>query len=518
MRGRSLQTCFDATAADRVELFFERVLMHISAAWAGEGFKLQPWQSKITRDLFGTKGADGFRRYRKAYIEIPRKNGKSTWAAGIALALLVLDDEPRGEVYSAAADKEQASIVFGMAKTMVEASPLLSKLCQVYRNSIVFPETGSAYKVLSADAITKHGLSPSGIIFDELHAQPNRELWDVLTTGVGARRQPLTIAITTAGFDKHSICYEQHKIAERVIENPEVDPAYYGVIYAAGPEDDWREPATWKKANPNFGVSVYESYFASEVKSAIDNPAKENTFRRLHLDQWTEQADRWISVTEWDACKADIDWESLRGRDCKVGLDLSSVRDLAALVLLFGDSNACKVRPFFWCPDETIAIRSREDKVPYDLWKRKRLIESCPGKSVDYSLIRKKINELRELYNITEIAIDPYNAHQISHELEQDGFEVSLYRQHFGEMNAPTKRFEKLVIEHALQHDGHEVLRWCFGNIAIEEDSTGNIKCSKKRSREKIDGIISLIMALGRRMISEGPKQSVYERRGIVSA
>src|SRR5437867_9476418 len=326
---------FDEEAAERACSFFEDMLVHVKGEWAGQPFVLEPWQRDIARSLFGWKRRDGTRRYRIAYIEVPKKNGKSTLVAGIGLYLLTADGEQGGEVYSAAADREQAAIVFSTAKSVVQASPELAARCETYHRSIVVPRTGSSYKVLSADVPTKHGLNPSGILFDELHAQPNRELWETLVTGGAARRQPLVVAITTAGYDRQSICYELHDHAVKVRDGIIHDDAFLPVIYAADEAGDWTDPKVWKKANPSLGVSVKVDFIREECERAKENPRKQNSFRRLHLNQWTEQSTRWIDMGVWAECAGAVDAEALQGRICYAGLDLSSTTDLSAFVLLF---------------------------------------------------------------------------------------------------------------------------------------------------------------------------------------
>ena len=325
---------FDKTAATAAVLFFERLLRHTKGEWAGEPFQLQAWQrDEIVRPLFGWKRADGTRRFRRAYIEIPRKNGKSTISAGIALALLMLDAEPGVEVYSAAADRQQAAIVFDAASTMVQESPALAKFAEVYRREIRVPKLNGIYRVLSADAPTKHGLNAHGVIFDELHAQPNRELWDVLATSMGSRRQPMLVMITTAGYDRESICWEMHQYAQQVLRGDVDDPSFFAYIAAAEQEDDWTSPATWAKANPGLGVTVKRDYLEAEAQRAKQVPAYQNTFRRLHLNQWTSQESRWLDMTAWDRCGGEL--PDLSGRVCYGGLDLASTTDIAALSLVF---------------------------------------------------------------------------------------------------------------------------------------------------------------------------------------
>jgi len=279
---------FDKQAADDAVWFFENCLTHIKGKWAGQPLLLAPWQGQFIRDLFGWKRKDGTRKYRTAYVEVPRKNGKSTLCAGIALLLLFADNEPGAEIYSAAADRQQAGIVFSVAKEMLARSADLAGMANAYQSSIAVPATASSYRAISADAFTKHGLNSHGVIFDELHAQKNRELWDVLTTSTGSREQPLVVAITTAGHDKHSICWEQHDYAVKVRDGVIDDPAFLPVIFAADEEADWTDEKVWQQANPNLDISLSRDYLRAECKRAQEVPAYENTFRRLHLNQWTE--------------------------------------------------------------------------------------------------------------------------------------------------------------------------------------------------------------------------------------
>lgn len=501
---------FDDAAADRACRFFETCLTHTKGEWAGQPFKLSQWQAdKIIRPLFGWKRADGTRRYRTAYIQIPRKAGKSTLSAGIALYLLMADGEPGAEIYSAAADREQANIVFEMAKGMADASPALRKRVETYRRAMIVPSTASSYKVLSADASTKHGFSAHGIIFDELHAQPNRELWDVLTTSTGARRQPLCVAITTAGYDKHSICYELYDYACKVRDGIIDDPAFLPVIYEAKPDDDWQSPATWEKAHPGLNISVKLDYFEQEAAKAAQMPSYENTFKRLLLNIWTEQDVRWIGMDAWDKCQNEM--PGLVGRTCYAALDLSTTTDITALVLAFPIDGTIHLLPFFWVPDENIRKRVDRDRVPYDVWARKGLILTTPGRVIDYDRIRDKINLLAELYRIKEIAVDRWNATQLATQLEGDGFEMIGFGQGFASMSAPTKELERRILDGTLNHGNHPVLRWMASNVTVEHDAAGNVKPSKKKSTERIDGMVATIMALGRVMVSDNQPESTGE-------
>lgn len=513
---------YDQQAADDACAFFPRFLTHGKGEMGGAPLALSPWQeSDIVAPLFGWRRDDGSRRYRTAYIEIPRKNGKTTLVAGIGLKLLLGDREPGAEIYCAAGDREQAGISFEIAKQMVATNPELSRRCKVYKTAIVVPRTSSALKVLSSEAYSKHGLNAHGILFDELHTQPDRELWDVLRTSVGARRQPLTVAITTAGFDRNSLCWAEHEYAISVRDGLIDDPYHLPVIYAAAADDDWRAPATWAKANPGLGISVKPEYLAQECAKAADSPALENTFRRLHLNQWTEQDIRWLSMERWDACARPVDREALRGQPCYAGVDLSSTTDLTALVLVFprpqgAGATRYAVLPFFFVPRANMALRQRRDRVPYDTWTARGLIEATPGNVVDYDRVRVEINELRKEFPIKEIAIDRWNSTQLQTQLAGDGFTVAEFGQGYASMSAPTKELEALVLAERVDHGGHEVLRWCAANVAVETDAAGNLKPSKAKSTERIDGIVATVMALGRAMVQPSHK-SVYETRGVLT-
>lgn len=482
--------------------FFRGCLTHTKGALAGSPFLPSAWQvSDILSPLFGSLLPSGLRQYRTCYVEIPRKNGKSTLAAGVALYLLFADREPGAEVVSAAADRDQASIVFDIAKSMVQASPLLRERCTIYRKEIV-TRNGNRYWAISADAFTKHGLSPSGIIFDELHTQPDRELWDVLTTGTGARRQPITLALTTAGYDRTSLCWEIHQRAIRVRDGVEVDPTFLPVIYAADEKDDWREEATWRKANPGYGVSVREDYFRQKVQQAVNSVADEQTFRRLHLNQWTESQTRWVALDRWDACGGTVNPDDLEGRECYAGLDLASTMDLCSLVLLFPDGPGYQILPYYWVPETAVRKRVRDGRTPIDAWAASGHIDVTPGDVLDYDRVRARINELSQKYNMRELAIDRWNATQLAVQLQGDGVNVVMFGQGYQSMSAPTKEMEKLILAGKVAHGGHPVLRWNVSNVTIEQDAAGNQKPSKKKSAEKIDGVVATIMALGRAMLA----------------
>jgi len=509
---------FDEQAAAVAVAFFERLLVHVKGEWAGQPFLLLPWQKKIVRDIFGWKRPDGTRRYRTVYIEVPRKNGKSNLAAGLALYMLFLDDEPGAEIYSAAADTDQAAIVFDLAKQMVEASPALEARSEVYKRSIVVPATRSVYRVVSADAYTKHGFNAHGVVFDELHAQPNRELWDVLTTATGARRQPLVIAITTAGYDRESICWEQHEYARKVAEGIIEDDTFYPAIWAADEDDDWLDEEVWKKANPSLGHTLKWEYLRGEARRAQQSPAYQNTFRRLHLNQWTQQETRWLPMEAWNACAHEVDEKALAGWVGYGGLDLASSVDIAAFEIVFPpreEGDLWRVVSRFWIPEENIVERARRDRVPYDTWVRDGYITATPGNVIDYAFIMAEIERLGEMYDIREIAFDRWGAVQISTALEERGFTMVQFGQGFRSMSPPTKELLRMVLNGQIAHGGHPVLRWMADNMVVDTDPAGNVKPNKRKSREKIDGMVALIMALDRATRNAAEGGSVYETRGI---
>lgn len=498
---------FDEAAAQRAVDFFEKCLTHVKGELAGTPLILDPWERELIRTLFGWKARDGTRKYRTLYLEVPRKNGKSTLCAGIALYLTLADFEAGSEVYSAAADREQAAIVFDVARQMVEQSPQLRERLEIYRRSLVHLASASSYKVLSADAFTKHGFNAHGVVVDEVHAQRNRELIDVLHTSIGSRRQPVEVYITTAGYDKHSICWELHDHAVKVRDGIVKDPSFLALIYAAEEGDDWTDEAVWAKANPGLGHSIKLEYLRKELIKAKAIPAYENTFKRLHLNIWTEQETRWIPVEAWDACARKVPAELIAGRRGFAGIDLSSTTDITALVLALQDPldpDQYDLRAWFWVPQDNIAERARRDRVPYDLWVQQGHIIATPGNVVDYDAVRQKAVELAQVFNVREWAIDRWNSTGLQTQLTGDGLTVVQFGQGFASMSSPTKDFERKVLANTIHHDGNPVLRWMLSNVAIMQDPAGNMKPAKDRSIERIDGIVASIMALGRALVVPG--------------
>ncbi|HEM3121474.1 TPA: terminase large subunit [Streptococcus suis] len=513
---------YDKAKADRAVTFINN-LSHTKGKWAGKRFDLLPWQEQIVRDLFGIVKEDGNRQFLTAYIEIPKKNGKSELAAAIALYLLYADNEASAEVYGAACDRNQASIVFDVAKQMVQMSRPLEKRSKIMgaTKRIVNYSNAGFYQVLSAETGTKHGLNVSGLVFDEIHAQPNRHLYDVLTKGSGdAREQPLFFIITTAGTDRNSICYELHTKALDILNGRKKDTSFYPVVYGLSDEDDWNDEANWRRANPSLGHTIGIDRVREAYQQALDNPAEENVFKQLRLNMWTSSSVAWIPEHVYAKGNDPIQYDSLKGRSCYAGLDLSSTSDITAFVLVFPprfEEENYIVLPFFWLPEDTLELRCRRDHVLYDVWERQGYIKTTEGNVVHYGFIEKFIEDLSEIYHIKEIAYDRWNATQMVQNLEGMGLTMVPFGQGYKDMSPPSKELYKLMMEGKIQHGGHPVLKWMGQNVVMRQDPAGNIKPDKEKSVEKIDGIVALIMGLDRCIRHQTDEGSVYDERGILS-
>ena len=512
---------YDKKKADRAVTFIEN-LCHTKGKWAGTPFWLLPWQEQLIRDIFGIVKPDGNRQFRTAFVEICKKVGKSELAAAIALYLLYANNEPSAEVYGAAADRQQASIVFDVAKQMVEMSPALmkrSKLMGVTKRIVNYGNAGY-YQVLSAEVGGKHGFSVSGLVFDEIHTQPNRQLYDVLTKGSSdARQNPLHFIITTAGNDRHSIAYELHTKAVDILEGRRVDPTFYPVVYGLKDDEDWEDEANWYKVNPSLGYTVDVERLRDAYREAKQNPADEITFKWLRCNMWVSSTVAWIPDAIYMRGNEPIDMASLEGRDCYAGLDLSSTGDITALVLIFpprDEDEKFVLLPYFWIPEETIPKRVKANSVPYDIWEKQGYIMSTEGNVIHYDFIEKFIMDLSEKYHILEIAVDRWNATHVIQNLEDNGLTMVPFGQGFASMSAPTKEFYRLLMEGKIIHGGHPVMRWMAGNVVVDTDPAGNIKVTKAKSKEKIDGIVAAIMALDRAVRHESEGRSVYDTRGII--
>lgn len=539
---------FDEEKAERAVNFI-RQLKHTKGKWRGVPFSLLPWQEQALRDIFGTVRENGYRQYNTAYLELPKKMGKSEIAAAIALQGLCADDEWAAEVYGAAADRAQASLVFDVAVDMVDQNPVLRKKIKpiLSQKRLVYMPTKSFYQVLSAEAFTKHGLNVSRVVFDEIHAQPNRALFDVLVEGSGdAREQPLYFLISTAGDDpsRLGIGWEVHQMAVDVLTGVKHDPTFYAMVYGldrdnrriwkgreyetidAELENDeewrnvWQDKEVWQKVNPSIGHTVKLDKVVDQFTRAQGNLARERNFRWLRLNSWEKlKTSGWLGLDFWDVCKGKIPLERLRGRPCYGGLDLSSKIDMTSFVLLFPPDDINRkwvVLPWFWVPEDAIPERVRVDKVRYDEWVQQGYLKATPGNVIDYNFIEKEIIDAAYLYDIQQIGYDPWNAMQTAVNLENEGLTMVEVRQGARTMSPSMKEIEQLTRGKKLLHNGHPILRWNVGNVEIKSDENENIRPVKTKSTERIDGLVALINAMARAMLYEDGT-SVYDDRGFIT-
>jgi phage terminase large subunit-like protein len=512
---------FDVARADRVRYFFSRFLRHSKGQFAGRKFELLPWQwEQVVAPLYGWRRPDGSRRFRRFGIAVPKKNGKSTLLSGLSLYHLLGDGEPGPEVYSAGASRDQAAIIYAEAANMAEASDALAARLDVRRSGkrIVYPGGAGVFQALSADVPTKEGLNASCTLVDELHAQKTRDLWNVLRYAGAARRQPLLGWITTAGYDRASLCYDEWRYALAVLRGQEIDTAFLPVIYAADAADDWTAEATWRKANPSYGVTLSADDFAADCHEAQRSPVQENAFKRYRLNLWTQQDVKWISEAAWDKCRGEWGAADTRKLPCWAGLDLAATTDLIAFALLWRGKDRSYLKTWFWCPQGALKRRERENRERLAAWSRAGHLCVTDGDVADYNVIRRDINEIRRAHVFSEIGIDPWNASQLATDLQADGHDVTWVRTGFASISPATKEFEKLVLGNAVVHDGNPVMSWCVGNCQVEQDASGNLKPSKRRSPEKIDGVVASVTALARAIAEKPKKPSVYNSRGVQQA
>jgi len=508
---------FDSEAA-QIAIDFFSLLKHSKGEWAGTPLRLEPWQQFHLWVLFGWRRENGLRRFRTSYLEVARKNGKTTTAAGVGLYMMLADNEPGAEIYTAATKRDQARIAHSEATRMVKSSPHLRRVIRVVKDNLHIVDTASKFEPVGRDADSLDGLNIHGAIVDEVHAHKTREMWDILETATGARRQPMMFAITTAGFDRKSLCYELHEYTQKILDGVVEDDSFFGLIYTLDEGDDWNDEAVWAKANPNLGVSVKLDDLQRKAAKAREMPSALNAFLRLHMNIWTQAETRWIDPDKWAACDEAVDADGLRGRICYGGLDLSATTDITALVLVFppeqeGDPYRALCR--FWIPEEAMHERSRRDRVPYDAWVRQGYITATPGNVVDYEYIFDQVDQDAQRYDIKEIAFDRWGAARVSQVLTEQGMEMVQFGQGFASMNAPMHELEKLILAQDIAHGGNPVLTWMAHNLVARQDPAGNLKPDKEASTEKIDGMVALLMALDR-ATRHADTTSVYEERGVL--
>ena len=552
---------FDAARADRACDWFPRYCSHSKGDFAGQAFALLDYQAQlILRPLFGWVRPDGTRRFRKAYIEIPKKNGKTQLIAGLALYMLLADQEPGAEVYVAAADRAQAGILFAAAKAMVDANPKLAARLTVHRNSITRKDDPTAFfQVLSSEAATKHGPNIHCLIIDELHAQPDRDLFETLTRGTLARAQPLTLLITTAGDDDESICAEEYEYAKGVLTGRIEDAQHLPVIFEASPTADWTDPQTWARVNPGLGFTIKSDAVAAFAREAQNEPRKLNDFLRYHLNRWVNQATAWIPVDWWDGCAAPMPSDDeLRQYPCAVGIDMAQKIDLASEVAAFrlpleetapsdipsavevvaetetGDvvkkvyslDYRVALVPAFWLPEDTLRERVKNDRVPYNQWQSAGLLNTVDGAIIGADAIVKhtvgrdgkggllaRFPRLKQ----AQFGYDPAFATEVALALH-DGYGLTTVEvlQNYKHLSEACQVFEALVKAKRIIHGGHRLLRWNLENVAVKQDDAGRIRPVKPRkSAKRIDGIVAAIIAISRLMLLPPEKQK-SKRRGAL--
>jgi phage terminase large subunit-like protein len=531
---------FDEKAAQHAIDFF-KFLKHSKGEWCGEAFELEPWQQFILWNLFGWKNKPtGYRRFKTCYLEVARKNGKTTMLAGIGLYLFFGDGEPGAEIYTAATKRDQARISHSEATRMVKSSASLRKRITIFKDNLNIMDTASKFEPLGADADTMDGLNIHGALIDELHAHKTRNVWDILETATGSRRQPLQIAITTSGFDRHSICFEQHSYLQKILEKVYNDETYFGLIYTLDgydggsdeDKDDWQDQKVWIKANPNLGISVKHDDLERKCDKAKELATAQNSFLRLHMDIWTESETRWITVDQWNECGFDVHEQWLRGRMCYGGLDLSSTTDTTALIWLFPpekDGDSYEILCRFFIPEDNMLERVRKDRVPYDVWVREGFITATSGNVLDYANILNTIANDTTSFNVQELAFDRWGSQKITTDLQDIGFEIKSdssksessgrtlvqFGQGFASMSSPSKELERLILSKMIAHNNNPVLAWMMSNVVIKIDPAGNIKPDKEKSIERIDGVVALVMAIDR-AVRQNNTSSVYESRGAM--
>jgi len=510
---------FDEGAAMHAIGFFD-FLHHSKGEWAGRTVELEPWQAFIVAMIFGWKRTNGTRRFRTAYEEVARKNGKSTIGAGIGLYLFIADGEAGAEVYSAATKRDQAKITHSEATRMVKSSPGLRKRIKVFKDNLNVEGSASKFEPLGADADTMDGLNVHGAIIDEVHAHKTRDMWDVLDTATSSRRQPLIFAITTAGYDRQSLCFQLHEYAQKILDGILQDDSFFGIIFSLDDDDDWEDEANWVKSNPNLGISKKLDDMREKARKAKGMPAALFAFLRLELNVWTQSETKWVSLEHWAACGKAVDADGLRGRSCYGGLDLSSTTDITAFILVFPPQTKeddYQVLCRFWIPEDAMITRSKRDRVPYDAWVRQGFITATSGNVIDYDWVIDQIDRDAQVYDLREVPFDRWGATQIAAKLADKGLTCVQFGQGFQSMSPPMKELEKLTLSHKLAHGNNPVLTWMANNLVVNQDPAGNIKPDKEHSIEKIDGMVALIMALDRAIRHDGNSGSVYEERGLLT-
>ena len=503
---------YDAEAAEYM-IEYTKLCKHTKGQWAGTPFIMAPWQRFVAGELFGWKYKEtGFRRFNLAFIEIPKKNGKSTFLATIGIYMLHGDGEPGAEIFALASQRDQAKIVFNQAKAMVRRSSDLRREIAVYQHHMYITEADAVFEPLASDVDTVDGRNPHANIVDELHRHKSRYLWDLVENTMVARTQPLSVAITTAGDDLTGVCYEQHNYALGILEGNYKNDNYF--CYVATPEEgyDWKDETQWRKLNPNMGISVDINEMRRTFKKAHAITAQSSAFRRYRLNEWTNEAGRWLSMEYWHKCKGEIDLDQLKGMSCWGGLDLALTFDMTAFVLVFEAHELTYVVPKYYVPEDNLVYRSEHDKLPYDAWRDDGYLIATPGNVTDMEFVKRDILDAAEKYQLQGLGYDPYKATQLAVQLQDEGVPMVEMRQGPMTLNEPMLQLEARIMNRTLVHTDHPILNWNASNVVTRSNVQGAMAPDRAKSREKIDGIVALIMAIGRQIADHntGPQMSIY--------
>lgn len=483
--------------------------------FSGEPFVLRKWQEQIIRGVFATR-PDGLRKHRRVFLALPRKQGKTELAAAVAVFLLLGQGKRGQRIYSASGDHKQAALIFHAAASMIRNDPELDRYCHIYDGykRIEVPALDCTYEALSSESGTKHGLGPSAVIFDELHVLPNRELFNVLTTGFAARREPLTIMITTAGYDRTSLCWEQWDYARKVRDGVIDDATFLPILYEAKPEDDWTDEKVWRKAMPALGDFCSLEFIRDECKRAKELPAYENTFRQLYLNQWTEQAERWLSVETWNACGT-LDLAEVEGRACYAGLDLGVTGDMSALALVFpnDETGGYDVDARFWVPRDGKWRREQRNAELYPLWEKQGFLKFTDGEVTDFDQVETDILESNKRYPFIGLFADrAYASHLLSRLLNRFDMNVRGIPQGPITLNEPMVKLEACILDKTLRHARNPVLAWNVANAVMKRGTTGLMHLDKSSAYNRIDGLAAVVNALRAGIDNDSDRgQSVYE-------
>jgi len=513
---------YSETHAARAFAFIS-ALRHTKGEAAGQKFNIQPFQEFFIKVLFGWQRKDGGRRFRKAYLEIARKNGKTELAAAIAVYCFLMDAEIGAEVYTAATTRDQARIAFDTAKVFLKSlqkdSRTFNKLVNVLKYNCNVPSTNTKFEAVSADADTLDGLNPHFACIDEYHAHKTSDVLEVMETGMGSRTQPLLLITTTAGFNRESPCYYFRKVLIDILEKRKEDNTVFPLLFCLDEGDDWQDKKNWTKSNPNLGITPYMEYMDNQYQKALnEGAAKQIQFMTKNLNVWTTTSSVWISQQYIDQTRIVYDDDALYNKKCYAGLDLASTRDIAALVLCFpiqAGIDKPHIKSYFFCPEDNVRERSLSDGVPYVQWAQDGNIIMTDGNVTDYDFIKAKVIELTAKYKIECIAFDRWNASQLVIQLTNDGATMKPFGQGFISMSAPTKEVEKMFISNTISHNGNPVMEWMLSNVMLRFDPAGNVKIDKAKSTEKVDGPVAMVMAYAQIMVEDRP--TIYtsgERQG----